>query len=111
MLDLKLIRENPELIKQKLEARNLSAESVEKILALDIQRREYIGEVEKLKSLRNTVSQEIAKMKKEGANADDKIADMKKVSDDIKAIDDKLAEAEKNIDTIQMCIRDRNMNR
>lgn len=100
MLDLKLIRENPELIKQKLEARNLSAESVEKILALDIQRREFIGEVEKLKSLRNTVSQEIAKMKKEGANADDKIADMKKVSDDIKAIDDKLAEAEKNIDTI-----------
>ena len=53
MLDLKLIRENPELIKQKLEARNLSAESVEKILALDIQRREFIGEVEKLKSLRN----------------------------------------------------------
>jgi len=100
MLDLKLIRENPELIKQKLEARNLSADSVEKILSLDIQRREFIGEVEKLKSLRNTVSQEIAKMKKEGANADDKIADMKKVSDDIKAIDDKLAEAEKNIDTI-----------
>ena len=100
MLDLKLIRENPELIKQKLEARNLSADSVEKILALDIQRREFIGEVEKLKSLRNTVSQEIAKMKKEGANADDKIADMKKVSDDIKAIDDKLAEAEKNMDTI-----------
>ncbi|NOS83960.1 MAG: serine--tRNA ligase [Ignavibacteria bacterium] len=100
MLDLKLIRENPELIKQKLEARNMSAESVEKILALDIQRREYIGEVEKLKSLRNTVSQEIAKMKKEGANADGKIADMKKVSDDIKVIDDKLAEAEKNIDNI-----------
>lgn len=100
MLDLKLIRENPGLIKQKLEARNMSVESVEKILALDIKRREYIGEVEKLKSLRNTVSQEIAKMKKEGANADSKIADMKKVSDDIKAIDDKLAEAEKNIDGI-----------
>ncbi len=100
MLDLKLIRENPELIKQKLEARNMSADSVEKILALDIQRREYIGEVEKLKSLRNTVSQEIAKMKKEGSNADEKIADMKKVSDDIKSIDDKLAEAEKNIDNI-----------
>lgn len=100
MLDLKLIRDNPQLIKQKLEARNMSADSVEKILALDIKRREFIGEVEKLKSLRNIVSQEIAKMKKEGANADDKIADMKKVSDDIKAIDDKLAEAEKNIDNI-----------
>ena len=104
MLDLKLIRENPELIKQKLLARNMTAESVEKILELDIKRREYIGEVEKLKSLRNNVSQEIAKMKKEGANADDKIADMKKVSDDIKLIDEKLAEAEKNIGNILLDI-------
>ncbi|MBE2227321.1 MAG: serine--tRNA ligase [Ignavibacteria bacterium] len=104
MLDLKLIRENPELIKQKLEARNMTTESVDKILALDVQRREYIGEVEKLKGLRNTVSQEIARMKKEGANADDKIADMKKVSDDIKAIDDKLAEAEKNIGNLLLDI-------
>ncbi len=100
MLDLKLIRENPELMKQKLEARNMASDNIDKILALDIKRREFIGEVEKLKSLRNNVSQEIAKMKKEGANADDKIADMKKVSDDIKTIDDKLAEAEKDIDSI-----------
>ena len=104
MLDLKLIRENPELVKQKLLARNMTAESVEKILELDIKRREYIGEVEELKSLRNSVSQEIAKMKKEGANADDKIADMKKVSDDIKLIDEKLAEAEKYIGNILLDI-------
>ncbi len=101
MLDLKVIRENPELIKQKLQARNMTLDMVDKILELDVKRREYIGEVEKLKSLRNTVSQEIAKMKKDGANADDKIADMKKVSDDIKAIDDKLALAEKQIDNFQ----------
>ncbi|MEO8512591.1 MAG: serine--tRNA ligase [Ignavibacteria bacterium] len=101
MLDLKLIRENPELVKQKLQARNMATGMVDNILELDIKRREYISEVEKLKSLRNRVSQEIAKMKKDGANADDKIADMKKVSDDVKAIDDKLAEAEKEIDNSQ----------
>ncbi len=101
MLDTKLIRENPELIKQKLAVRGLTSEAVDKILLLDKQRREFIGEVEKLKSLRNTVSQEIAKMKKEGANADAKIADMKKVSDDIKGIDEKLAFAEKEIDEAQ----------
>ncbi len=101
MLDIKLIRENPELIRQKLVIRGMKSDSVEKILELDKQRRDYIGEVEKLKSLRNTVSQEIAKMKKEGANADSKIADMKKVSDDIKAIDEKLALAEKEIDNAQ----------
>lgn len=100
MLDLKLIRENPDLIRQKLKARNMSTGTVDSIVQLDVKRREFIGEVEKLKSLRNSVSQEIAKMKKEGSNADEKIADMKKVSDDIKALDDKLAEAENEIDVI-----------
>lgn len=100
MLDLKLIRENPDLIRQKLKARNMSTGTVDSIVQLDVKRREFIGEVEKLKSLRNSVSQEIAKMKKEGSSADEKIADMKKVSDDIKALDDKLAEAENEIDVI-----------
>lgn len=100
MLDIKLIRENPDLVRQKLQARNMGADYADKILAYDITRREIIGEVEKLKSLRNTVSQVIAKMKKEGTNADDKIADMKKVSDDIKSLDDKLAETEKKIDEV-----------
>jgi seryl-tRNA synthetase len=100
MLDIKLIRENPDLVRQKLSARNMAVDYVDKILANDIIRREIIGEVEKLKGLRNTVSQEIAKMKKEGTNADNKITDMKKVSDDIKSLDDKLAETEKNIDEV-----------
>ena len=100
MLDIKLIRENPDLVKQKLIMRGLKADFADKILVLDAKRREYIGEVEQLKSLRNTVSQEIAKMKKEGTNADEKIAEMKKVSDDIKALDDKLAETEKDIDEV-----------
>jgi seryl-tRNA synthetase len=100
MLDIKLIRETPSLMKQKLEARNMKTEMIDKIIELDTKRREIIGEVEKLKSLRNTVSQEIAKMKKEKANADDKIADMKKVSDDIKVLDDELSETEKQIDEI-----------
>lgn len=100
MLDIKTIRENPELMKQKLIARGDNGENIDKILLLDLKRREFIGEVEKLKSLRNTVSQEIAKMKKDGQNADAKIADMKKVSDDIKAIDDSLGETEKEIDSV-----------
>lgn len=100
MLDIKLIRETPDIVKQKLEARNMKADMVDNILQLDVKRREVITEVEQMKSLRNTVSQEIAKMKKEGANADDKIADMKKVSDDIKGLDDTLSGIEAQIDEI-----------
>lgn len=100
MLDIKIIRENPELVKQKLTSRNMSTEYIDNILSLDVTRRGIIGEVEKLKSHRNSVSQEIAVMKKQGTDAAGKIADMKKVSDDIKSLDDRLAAAENEIDSI-----------
>ncbi|MCI0449551.1 MAG: serine--tRNA ligase [Chlorobi bacterium] len=100
MIDIKLIRENPDLIKQKITARGDKTDYVDRILLLDVKRRELIVEGEKLKSLRNRVSQEISVLKKEGKNTEDKIANMKKVSDDIKAIDEKLAETEKEIDKI-----------
>lgn len=100
MLDIKLIRDNPGLIKEKLELRGLDTGYTDKIIQLDRLRRDYIGEVEQLKNLRNTVSQEIASMKKEGKNADEKITSMKKVSDGIKAIDEKLAETETEINSV-----------
>jgi seryl-tRNA synthetase len=100
MLDIKLIRENPDLMREKLAARNMQTDYIDKILAYDMTRREIIGEVEQLKGRRNVVSQEISKMKKEGASADEKIADMKIVSDNIKMMDEKLAETEANIDNI-----------
>lgn len=100
MLDLKLIRENPELTKEKLSLRGEGAEYVEKILQLDIERRECIGKAESLKNLRNTVSAEIAKMKKAGEDASVKIGEMKKVSDDIKSLDEKLSYIEKEINEL-----------
>ncbi|HEY3251862.1 MAG TPA: serine--tRNA ligase, partial [Ignavibacteria bacterium] len=97
MLDIKLIRENPELVKKGLVKKGIKAESVDKILQLDGKRREIIQEVEKLKSLRNKVSQDVAKMKKEGKDASSTIAEMKQVSDNIKLKDENLSEIEKEI--------------
>lgn len=100
MLDIKLIRDNPDFVKEKLSLRGFDISVLDKLITLDLERRKLIGETEKLKNLRNTVSDEIAKMKKEKLNADDKISEMKKVSGEIKLIDEKLNEAEKNIDEI-----------
>jgi seryl-tRNA synthetase len=100
MLDIKLIRQNPDLVKEKNALRGEKGDYIDKILELDIKRRELIGEAEKLKSLRNAVSLEIAEMKKKGIGAEAKIYDMKKVSDDIKSIDEKLSATEKKIDNI-----------
>jgi seryl-tRNA synthetase len=98
MIDIKLIRENPEKVKDSMKLRGMDAGVVNEVLGLDKKRREVIQETEKLKNVRNVVSNEIARMKKQGADASDKIAEMKKTSDDIKGLDDKLAEIEKSID-------------
>jgi seryl-tRNA synthetase len=100
MIDIKLIRENPEFVKGNLDQRNNYSHLVDNILKLDQGRRDCIQEVERLKNIRNTVSTEIAKMKKEGKDASHKIAEMKSTSDDIKSLDDKLSGIEKEIDAI-----------
>jgi seryl-tRNA synthetase len=84
MIDIKLIRENPEKLKENINLRGEKSQPVDDIISFDIKRREVIQETEKLKNLRNVVSNEIAKMKKEGKDAAGKIAEMKKTSDDIK---------------------------
>src|SRR2546429_3674485 len=60
MLDIKLIREAPALVRERLAARGGGDESkVDELLALDEQRRKLLTEVEQLKSLRNRVSKDI----------------------------------------------------
>jgi seryl-tRNA synthetase len=100
MLDIKILRENPALIKEKLKLRNEDTSIVDKILAVDEKRLENIQKAEKLKELRNKVSGEIAVMKKNKENADEKIAEMKKVSDEIKGFDDELRALDSEIDSI-----------
>ena len=100
MLDIKLIRENPEQVKNKLKTRGNIYTLVDSILDLDKKRRDFIQEGERLKGLRNSVSQEIARLKKEGKDAAELISDMKNTSDEIKGIDEKLGDTEKEIDVI-----------
>lgn len=100
MLDIKLIRENSDFVKEKLKTRGGIFVLVDSILELDKKRRESIIEPERLKGLRNSVSQEIARLKKEGKDAATLIADMKTTSDEIKSYDDKLTEIEAEIDVI-----------
>jgi seryl-tRNA synthetase len=100
MIDVKLIRENSEEIKKKLNRRGDFGKYVDEMIKLDKHRREIIQEVERLKNVRNTASNEIAKMKKEKMNADSKIAEMRKTSDEIKSLDEKLSGSEKAIEKI-----------
>src|SRR5580698_5560439 len=89
MLDIKLIRDNPELVRTAIHAKH-SDDVVDQVLELDRERRAIIGEVELLKSKRNTVSEEIAKLKRAKEPAEDRIAEMKSVGDEIASLDDSL---------------------
>lgn len=100
MLDLKLIRENPDTYKAKIESKLEDPKKIDQILELDVRRRTLIGEVETLKATRNTVTNDIAQKKKNKENADSLIAEMKTVSDRIKELDTELSEAENKINEI-----------
>ncbi|MFN3269168.1 MAG: serine--tRNA ligase [Candidatus Kapaibacteriota bacterium] len=96
MLDLKFIRENPELVRKNIELKGENA-NIDFLLELDENRRKIIAEVERLKHHRNVVSNEIARLKKEKQDATAKIEEMRVVSDQIKAMDDELREIETKI--------------
>jgi seryl-tRNA synthetase len=93
MLDLKFIRENPELVRKNIELKGENA-NLDALLEFDEKRRKIIAEVEQLKHFRNVVSNEIAKLKKEKQDATSKIEEMKGISDKIKQMDDELREVE-----------------
>ncbi|AKP68059.1 serine--tRNA ligase [Companilactobacillus ginsenosidimutans] len=94
MLDIKLIRKDPDWAKTKLAARGVKAEQIDELLGYDKDRRELLVQTETLKEKRNKVSQEISTKKRNKENADQEIADMKQVGTDIKELDAKLEETE-----------------
>jgi seryl-tRNA synthetase len=104
MLEIKLIRENPDLVKTKLALRNEDVNIIDKLLEQDIQRLDLIHKAEGLKEIRNKVSDEIAVMKKNKEDAGDKISEMKKVSDEIKQLDEELRKFDEAIDSLMKFI-------
>jgi seryl-tRNA synthetase len=99
MLDLKFIRENPELVRQGLLNKN-SKDIVSEIITCDEERRSLIAKTEELKSKRNQVSAQIPVMKKSGQDTAPILAEMKLVSDEITQLDSQLKDIENKIEGI-----------
>ena len=103
MLDINIIREQPETVRQALKDRQMDPGPVDEILALDVQRREIIQRVEALKAERNAVSKEIGKMK-DPASRQAKIEAMRVVGDQINALDEALRQEEQKLTDIAAAI-------
>ncbi|MBI3312606.1 MAG: serine--tRNA ligase [Candidatus Omnitrophica bacterium] len=99
MLDLKWIRENPELVRAGLAAKNVKVD-LDELLRLDREKRTLLKEVEDLKAKRNRANDEIARLKKSGSPADTIISELKIKKQKIKEIDDKVGELSLYIDNV-----------
>ena len=99
MIDLNLIREKPDIVRQALADRQMETSPVEQVLELDEQRRNLIQEVEMLKAERNVVSKEIGGMK-DAAARQEKIDAMRLVDDRISALDEELRQVQIQLDEV-----------
>ena len=103
MLDMKFVRENPELVMDAMRKRNANV-NLDEFLELEKKRRELTLQVEALKSQRNAASQEIGKMKKAGENADAQMAEVRALGDKIAEDDKELKDIEARLKEILMTI-------
>lgn len=103
MLDLRFIRENPDLVRQGIKNKN-EKERVDELLGLDEKRRELIKNTEELKAKKNRVSQEVGRLKKAGEPSDDIVAEMKTLSDEIKGLSEQLGQTETKLEELLLWI-------
>lgn len=95
MLDIKLIRENPDLVKRAMKTRNKDMDAlVDEILAIDARRRELSAKRDQLKARQNAAGKMIPQLKKEGKDTSELMAEMNAVKDAIKADDEELTALE-----------------
>ena len=91
MLDIKVIRENLDWAKDKLGRRGVKPEELDELVKIDADRREELNRSEQLKAERNTVSKEIAAIKRNKEDASAAVQKMREVGQEIKELDDKVA--------------------
>ncbi len=104
MLELRFIRENLELVRKKTERRGIEDSRIEDFQKVDLERRELLGELERLRNNRKTVSAEIAELKKQQQDAEALILEMRGAGERIKELENTLAGVEENLQDIVMGI-------
>jgi seryl-tRNA synthetase len=103
MLDIKRIRDSEADVRKGLAARAQNHD-IEGLLAIDLRRRQVIGEVEQLKNRRNVVSKELGIKKKAGEDISETQKQMREVGDRIAALDTEVAQLEEQLNAALLAI-------
>lgn len=104
MLDVKWLRNEYEQVEKALKNRNASLDLISGFPELDVKRRALLVETDNLKTRRNTVSQEVAKLKKSGGDAEALIIEMREVGDRIKELDEEIRTVEAQVEELMLAI-------
>ena len=94
MLDIKRIREDFDGVKKAVESRGKGDFGIEDVRTYDLKRREVLATVEQMKNEQKVKSKQIPMLKKEGKDTTELMAEMKELSDKIKALDEEVSEYE-----------------
>ena len=97
MLDIKRIREDFDNVKKAVESRGQGDFGIDKVLEYDKTRRELLAKVEQMKNQQSVSSKQIPVLKKEGKDTTELMAEMKKLSEEIKVLDAQVSEVEANL--------------
>ncbi len=103
MLDIRLIREQPDFVKERIASRGDDPALVDEVLRLDGQRRELIYQVEQLKAEKNAASKEIARTR-DPAERERRIAAMRAQGDRIDALDQEVAAVEDALEQLMLTL-------
>lgn len=105
MLDIKVVRTEPDLVKAAMRSRNKDMDAeVDRVLAIDAQRRELSSQADALKAQQNQASKQIPQIKKEGGDVAPIMEEMKKLSDQVKALDAQISALETEQRNIMLSI-------
>ncbi len=104
MLNIKLVRDNPELVSEALKKRGEDTSSLDKILDIENRRRDLLKDVEEMRQKRNSISQQIGRLKKEGQDASEILAEAKKISDNMASSEESLRDLETQVRDILLLI-------
>ncbi|MEJ7621789.1 MAG: serine--tRNA ligase [Aquificaceae bacterium] len=105
MLDIELLRKDPEWVRERLSTRDKAyAELVDKALELDRERRAILKEIERLRAERNAKSKEIGKLKKEGKDTSELEAEVKNLRESIEKYEVELSKVETKLREVMLSI-------
>lgn len=97
MIDIKLIRETPDLLRKNLRKRHADDSVVDSLLQMDTQRREAITKAESLRANQKSFNMEVANLKKQGKDASSVLEKLKSMSDEVKTLQDLAAKLDQDL--------------